>query len=176
MMPLLLMQVICQLFSQHLTKLKEMRRSRPLPKDWRAVYPLLREAEWPVHVLMSEGARRLLAGDPLDLHAVPFEPEPPATFQPPFPSSAVAMHQRIEATARFNARPESYVRRHAARIGTRGAESESDESGPASPNPNPTTNFSLGMFPPAPGSADRLGAARSKPDPPTSTRSAHLRG
>ena len=125
MLPLLLLQLILELFGQHLSKLKTMRRSRPMPKDWQSFYPKLREAEWPIHVLLAEGARQLLSGQPFDLRSITFDPDPPETFQPPMPRSAMAMHQRMEELARFNADPERYVRRHAQRIAR--SESESGE-------------------------------------------------
>jgi hypothetical protein len=75
---------------------------------------MLREAEWPIHVLLTEGARQILEGRPLDLR-IPLEPEPD-WFWPAMPRSALAMHKRIEETARFNIDPERYVRRHARRI------------------------------------------------------------
>jgi hypothetical protein len=116
MLPILLLQVILQLFGQHLSKLRQMRRSKPMPKHWQDFYPDLRDAEWPVHVLLSEGARQILSGERLDLHIITFDPEPPDSFQPSMPRSAIAMHQRMEDLARFNADPERYVRRHAERI------------------------------------------------------------
>jgi hypothetical protein len=78
---------------------------------------MLREAEWPIHVLLTEGARQILEGRPLDLR-IPLEPEPD-WFWPAMPRSALAMHKRIEETARFNIDPERYVRRHARRIANR---------------------------------------------------------
>lgn len=136
MLPLLLLQAIFELFSQHLAKLKEMRRSRPLPKTWREHLPALREAEWPIAVLLAEGARQLLAGEPLRLTGIPC-PEPPGDFQPTLPQNALSLHLRLEGILRFNADPEAYVRRHAARIAARECEPDDDDS--ARPNPTTTT-------------------------------------
>jgi hypothetical protein len=118
MLPLLLLQVICELFSRHLAELKAMRRTRPLPTAWRTHLSALREAEWPIAVLKAEGARQLLAGLPLRLAGIAC-PEPPQDFQPTLPESALAFHRRLEAIVRFNADPEAHVRRHAARIAMR---------------------------------------------------------
>jgi hypothetical protein len=118
MLPLLLLQVICELFSRHLAELKAMRRTRPLPTAWRTHLSALREAEWPIAVLKAEGARQLLAGQPLRLAGIAC-PEPPEDFQPTLPRSALAFHRRLEAIVRFTADPEAHVRRHAARIAMR---------------------------------------------------------
>jgi hypothetical protein len=119
LLPVLLLGQMFALFSRHLARLKAMRRSRRAPANWRDFYWDLRAAEWPIHVLLAEGARQILAGQRLDLASIPFDPEPPDSFQPSMPRSALAMHRRIEDTARFNADPEAYVRRHAERIRAR---------------------------------------------------------
>jgi hypothetical protein len=135
MLPILLMQVICALFGQHLVKLKEMRRSRPLPSNWQDHLEGLREAEWPIQVLLAEGARQILAGKPLDLRGIAC-PDMPEDFQPALPRNALSVHLRMEQLARFNADPERYVRRHAERIAASEAARAVDPYGGAS--------FSLG--------------------------------
>ena len=134
MLPILLLQMILQLFGQHLATLKQMRRSKPMPRDWQDFYPDLRDAEWPVHVLLSEGARQILFGERLDLGSIRFDPEPPESFCPPMPRSALAMHQRMEDLARFNADPERYVRRHAERIRDRNSDRDRDRARDRNPD------------------------------------------
>jgi hypothetical protein len=131
MLPLLLMQVIAGLFSAHLARLKQMRRSRPLPANWRDHLEDLREAEWPILVLLAEGARQILSGRPLDLHAIAC-PEQPEDFQPAMPRNALSVHRRIENLVRFNANPEAYVRRHARRIAASEAARAGDPHGAVS--------------------------------------------
>jgi hypothetical protein len=125
-LPILLLGQMFALFSRHLAKLKAMRRSRRAPENWQDFYSDLRLAEWPIHVLLTEGARQILSGQPLDLKSITVDPEPPDSFRPSMPRSALSMHQRIEDTARFNADPQSYVRRHAARIASRKRDCDRD--------------------------------------------------
>jgi hypothetical protein len=119
LLPILLLQLIFQKFAQRLADLKQMRRTRPMPKDWQDFYPDLRKVEWAIRMLCFEGARQILFGEELDLTAIAFDPEPPDTFQPLMPRSALAMHRRIEDTTRFHADPERYIRRHATRVRNR---------------------------------------------------------
>ena len=106
MLPLLLLALIFDKFSRHLTSLKQMRRTRPMPRDWQSFYPDLRTSEWAIHMFSFEGARQILLGQDLDLRAISFDPDPPDSFCPPMPRSALAMHRRIEDIARFHADPE----------------------------------------------------------------------
>jgi hypothetical protein len=116
MLPILLLALIFDKFRQHLARLKDMRRKRPLPKDWRSFYPDLRKSEWAIHWFCLEGARQIILGQDLDLSALSLDPEPPESFQPSMPRTAIAMHRRLEDIARFHADPERWIRRHAARI------------------------------------------------------------
>ena len=117
LMPLVvLLQTVFLVFTNLRCQLAVQRRAHRLPKDWQVHYERLRQAEWPVAFILSEAARQLLQGYDLDLRAIPDPGDAPGWFQPPMPRTALAMHQRIDALARFNAEPERYVRRHAQRI------------------------------------------------------------
>src|SRR5262249_58740800 len=70
--------------------------------------------------LKAEGARRILAGEPLDLASLMIGMPPQDLLWNP-PRSAIAMHLRFEAIARFHADPEAAIRRYAARIAVRAA-------------------------------------------------------
>jgi hypothetical protein len=124
MIPLLLLALMFEKFARHLGKLKTMRRTRPLPRDWQGFYPGLRRCEWAIHSLTCDGARRILLGEDLDLAALSHDPEPPEDFQPAMPRSALSMHRRMEDIARFHADPERFIRRCAARIA---AQSDDDD-------------------------------------------------
>ena len=144
MIPILLLALMFETFSRHLVKLRQMRRTRPMPKDWQSFYPDLRTSEWAIRMVSFEGARQILLGGELDLSAISFDPEPPDNFQPPMPRSALAMHRRMEDLARFHADPERHVRRHAERI----RERVHNPFGRSNPNPknfpsrpNPAANF-----------------------------------
>ncbi len=134
MVPILLLALMFATFSRHLIKLKEMRRTRPMPKHWRDFWPELRTSEWAIRMLCFEGARQIILGGELDLRAISFDPEPPDDFQPSMPRSALAMHQRIEDLTRFYSDPERYVRRHADRIRERNG--ERDWNSDREPNPD----------------------------------------
>ena len=136
MIPIFLLALMFDTFSRHLVKLKEMRRTRPMPKDWRDFYPDLRTSEWAIHMVSFEGARQILLGGELDLSAITFDPEPPDSFQPPMPRSALAMHQRMEDLARFHADPERHVRRHAERIRQRNSDRDGDRDNNRDRNPD----------------------------------------
>jgi hypothetical protein len=116
MLPLLLLALIFDRFSRHLSRLKQMRRSQPFRKDWQSFYPELRRCEWAIHRLCFEGARRIILEGDLDLSAIGYDPEPPDSFQPAMPRSALSMHKRMEDIARFHADPERWIRRHASRL------------------------------------------------------------
>ncbi|HEX5007116.1 MAG TPA: hypothetical protein VFV70_08390, partial [Hyphomonadaceae bacterium] len=119
LLPLLLLVQVVVTFSRHLAKLKAMRRTRPMPKDWRSFYSELRRCEWAIRQLTFAGARQIILGQDLDLAALGHDPEPPESFQPPLPRSALAMHRRMEDIARFHADPEGFIRRCANRIRAR---------------------------------------------------------
>ena len=121
MLPLLLLALIFEKFSRRLTSLREMRRTKPMPKDWRSFYPDLRRCEWAIHWFCLEGSRQIILEGDLDLSALSLDPEPPESFQPPMPRSAIAMHRRMEDIARFHADPERWIRRHAERLRAAGA-------------------------------------------------------
>jgi hypothetical protein len=138
LLPLLLLVQVFARFSRHLDSLKNMRRTRPMPRDWRSFYPDLRRTEWAIRMLCHEGARRIILGEDFDLSAITFDPEPPEDFQPPTPRSALAMHQRIEATARFHADPERFIRRHAERVRGRTGDVQTLNLAPSNfPDPDP---------------------------------------
>ncbi|MDP3737206.1 MAG: hypothetical protein Q8R02_07445 [Hyphomonadaceae bacterium] len=126
LMPLVvLFQSLVLMFTNLRGRLGEMRRARRLPRDWQAHYERLRQAEWPIVFLLSEGARQLLTGHPLDLRTLPDPGDAPDWFRPAMPRTALAMHLRIDAIARFNAEPERYVQRHAERIALEASRSAS---------------------------------------------------
>ena len=115
MLPLILVAMICNTFSVMLSNLQEMRRARPLPKNWRDHLNGLRESEWPVMVVLAEGARQIFEGKDLVLTGIPLYP-PPEDFLWSPPPSAYATQLRFEWLARFHTDPAKYVRRHAQRI------------------------------------------------------------
>jgi hypothetical protein len=129
MLPILLLALIFDKFRRHLARLKDMRRTRPMPKDWRSFYPDLRRSEWAIHWFCFEGARQIILGQDLDLSALSLDPEPPEDFQPSMPRTAIAMHLRLQDIARFHADPERWIRRHAERIRA------TEASGSAAPAP-----------------------------------------
>jgi hypothetical protein len=134
MLPILLLALIFDKFRRHLAKLKDMRRTRPMPKDWRSFYPDLRRSEWAIHWFCFEGARQIILGQDLDLSALSLDPEPPDSFQPSMPRSAIAMHRRLEDIARFHADPERWIRRHAERIRERNSECDRDSGRISNPS------------------------------------------
>jgi hypothetical protein len=133
LIPLLLLALMVDRFARHLGKLKAMRRTRPLPRDWQGFYPGLRRCEWAIHSLTVDGVRQILLGEDLDLAALSNDPEPPDDFQPAMPRSALSMHRRMEDIARFHADPERFIRRHAARIAARDDDDDFRRPHPAIP-------------------------------------------
>ena len=120
MLPLILFHVICEMFSSHVDHFKHLRRTRPMPKGWEQLIEPLQEAEWPVFSARAGGARRILAGEPLDMMSIPWtDPDPGQAWLQP--RSAQAMHLRMLDVFRFTSNPEFYIRRHAARIAKREA-------------------------------------------------------
>ena len=76
MLPLILFQMICSFFANHVDRLKQM-RSGPLPKDWEDHFDRLMDAEWPMQAILAEGARRILAGQDLDYASITYSEPPP---------------------------------------------------------------------------------------------------
>jgi hypothetical protein len=134
MLPILLLSVIFSVFADYADKLKEKRRTRPLPKTWKEHWPNLRQAEWHIRELTASGIEQILSGKDLDLHQLSMDPDPPEDFGA-MPASACEMHRRFEAIARFHADPEKHIRRAAQRILAR--DGEIDPLGRASPRPPP---------------------------------------
>jgi hypothetical protein len=130
MLPILLLALIFETFSRHLASLKQMRRSRPFRKDWQSFYPDLRKCEWAIHCFCFEGARQIILGQDLDLAALSYDPEPPDSFQPSMPRSALSMHLRLQDIARFHADPERWIRRHATRLRAASAAKPADAPSP----------------------------------------------
>jgi hypothetical protein len=116
MLPLLLLAHFLAIFADYADKLKALRRTRPLPDTWPEHIPNLLLAEWHIRSLTASGVEVLLAGGELDLLNLVMVPEPPPDVHAPAPLSALDVHRRFEAVARFHADPERYIRRQAARI------------------------------------------------------------
>jgi hypothetical protein len=114
MLPLILFRMICGFFSNEQKFLHAHRRKRSAPKDWQDHIPGLVEAEWAIAAIKAEGARRLLAGEPIDFNTIRI-PAPPDDWQP-IVEDAQDLLRRFEAVAQFHANPEKFIRRHAARI------------------------------------------------------------
>jgi len=120
MLPLILLRILLAAFETDRADLKELRRRKALRGSWQTHYEDLRQAEWGVRYLLARKARRFLAGEPIDI-AHMMVPWAPADWRPPMPHSPEAMCLRFEDAARFHADPESFIRRHAARIAARTA-------------------------------------------------------
>jgi len=132
MLPVILLWMTFQVFARHVAKLKELRRTRPLPRTWREHWPNLRKAEWHIQELTASGVAQILVRQELDLSNLFMNPDPPEAFGA-MPASAWEMHRRFEAIARFHADPERYIRRAAWRI--LGHNGEPDPFGRADPRP-----------------------------------------
>jgi hypothetical protein len=117
MLPLILFQMICSFFTNERQFIRDHRRKRSSLTNWEDHILDLVEAEWNIDALKAEGARRLLAGDPLDFQTIRIPP-PPDDWQP-LVQDAADLLRRFEAVAGFHADPETYIRRHAARISDR---------------------------------------------------------
>ena len=117
MLPLILFQMICSFFANERRFIRDHRRKRSSLTNWEDHILDLVEAEWNIDALKAEGARRLLAGDPLDFQTIRIPP-PPDDWQP-LVQDAADLLRRFEAVAGFHADPETYIRRHAARISDR---------------------------------------------------------
>jgi hypothetical protein len=115
MLPVLLLQMICSYFSGEKAALKRL-RTKSLDLDKLHAHSRdLRRCEWDIRVILAEGARRLLAREPINLPAIPIPPMPEGWAASP-PSSARAMSLRFEHVAAFHADPERFIRRNALRI------------------------------------------------------------
>ncbi|MDP3740644.1 MAG: hypothetical protein Q8R02_24875 [Hyphomonadaceae bacterium] len=114
MLPLILFRMICSFFQNEQAFIQEHRRKGVAPKDWQDHIPDLVEAEWAIDAIKAEGARRLLAGQPIDFYSIRI-PAPPDDWQPIVHDAADLM-RRFEAVASFHADPEKFIRRHAERL------------------------------------------------------------
>jgi len=117
MLPLILFQMICSFFGNERDFIRDHRRKRSSLTNWEDHILDLVEAEWNIDALKAEGARRLLAGEPLDFSTIRI-PAPPDDWQPVVKDAADLM-RRFEAVASFHSDPETFIRRHAARIADR---------------------------------------------------------
>jgi hypothetical protein len=132
LLPVILLWLTFQVFARHVVTLKQMRRTRPLPINWREHYERLRIVEWRIRELTTSGVEQILSGRELDLTDLWGKPDPPEDFGA-MPASAWEMHRRFEAIARVHADPERYIRRAAERILAR--EGGRDLLGRADPRP-----------------------------------------
>jgi len=117
MLPLILVAMICSFFANERDFIRDHRKKRSPLTNWEDHILDLVEAEWNIDALKAEGARRLLAGEPIDFSTIRIPP-PPDDWQPLVHDAADLM-RRFEAVASFHADPETYIRRHAARISDR---------------------------------------------------------
>jgi hypothetical protein len=144
-------------FGEKLQWARRQRRSRPMPTNWRQHYAELRFAEWSVVELTRTGLARLLAGKPLDLEGIETT-DPPEDWICPMPTSAFAMHRRIEAVLAFNADPEGRIRSLARRAVRRTAA----VAVVASTDPPPVAPATAAAVVAAPAIAPRI---RAPPEP-----------
>jgi hypothetical protein len=117
MLPLILLAMICSFFSNEREFIRDHRKKRSTLTNWEDHILDLVEAEWNIDALKAEGARRLLAGEPLDFSTIRIPP-PPDDWQP-LVTDAADLLRRFEAVAGFHSDPETFIRRHAARISDR---------------------------------------------------------
>ena len=133
MLPLILLRIILAVFEADRADLKELRRRKALRGNWQAHYEDLRQVEWGVRYLLAREARRFLAGEPIDITCM-MVPLAPGGWRPPMPQSPEAMCLRFEDAARFHADPESFIRRHAARIAAQAKRDAAPEDASGSPH------------------------------------------
>src|SRR6185503_1873808 len=119
MLPILILQMVFARFAQRLDRLKQARRTRPSPRNWRDHFGRLRQCEWHIHQLVANGARQVLAFGDVDLNFIPMIVDVPEDMAWSEPSSPAALYVRMQEIARFRADPERYSLRHAPRPGTR---------------------------------------------------------
>ena len=122
MLPILILQMIFAGFARRLDRLKQARRTRPRPRNWRDHFGRLRQCEWHVHQLVANGACQVLAFGDVDLNFIPMIVEVPEDMAWSEPSSPAALYVRMQEIARFHSDPERYILRHAERIRKREAE------------------------------------------------------
>ena len=115
MLPLILFRMICDFFQDEKAALKRLRHRTPKTGAWQAHYWDLRVCEWRIRIVLAEGAKRLLAGETIDLSSLVVPPMP-EDWLPPMPASSRAMCLRFEDVANFHADPEAFIRRHAQRL------------------------------------------------------------
>jgi hypothetical protein len=117
--PILLLQVMLETFAGHAVQLKALRKRKPAPADWSLHVENLRIAEWASRAYIAGHARRLLAGEAIDL-ADARVPIAPPDWRRPEPRSMSELILRFEALTRLHANPmraiERYVRRLAATV------------------------------------------------------------
>src|SRR6185436_12435542 len=115
MLPILILQMIVARFARRLDRLKQARRKRPKPRNWRDHFGRLRQCEWHIHQLVANGARKVLAFGDVDLNFIPMIVDVPEDMSWSEPSSPAALYVRMQEIARFHADPERYILRHAER-------------------------------------------------------------
>ena len=119
MLPILILQMIFAGFARRLDRLKQARRRRPSPRNWRDHFGRLRQCEWHIHQLVANGARQVLAFGDVDLNFIPMFVDVPEDMSWSEPSSPAALYIRMQEIARFHSDPERYILRHAERIRAR---------------------------------------------------------
>jgi hypothetical protein len=113
--------LLCLWFTQWAERLQQLKATRRAciarnAARFDELWPQLRLNEWMQAQILSEGVRRLPAGEDLDLDSIPAMTEIPDSFQPLRPRSARDFHRRAIALAAFHADPAEATRRAAARI------------------------------------------------------------
>ncbi len=122
MLPILILQFVFARFARRLDRLKQARRTRPSPRNWRDHFGRLRQCEWHIHQLVANGARQVLAFGDVDLNFIPMIVDVPEDMAWSEPSSPAALYIRMQEIARFHSDPERYILRHATRIRKREAD------------------------------------------------------
>ena len=122
MLPILVLMMVFAAVAQSLDRLKQLRRTRPMPATWRDMFDQLRTSEWHIHQLLANGTRQLFETGDIDLNTLAIFQDVPDDFVWPEPKSAFALHLRMEGLARFFSDPVAYIRRNAERIRAREAE------------------------------------------------------
>jgi hypothetical protein len=74
MLPILLLSVMAAIFADYADKLKEKRRTKPLPKSWKEHWANLRLAEWHIRELTTSGVEQIFSDQNLDLHQLVMDP------------------------------------------------------------------------------------------------------
>jgi hypothetical protein len=132
MAPIVFLCLLFQHFADTLVRMKRVRRAQMEARiNFREHWEGLRLNEWLMAQIIGEGARRLIAGEALDLHTIPATADIPESFAAPCPSSAREMHRRFTALAAFHADPETVIRRRAVRITREIACAPRDDAAPS---------------------------------------------